>query len=66
MLYLQSITANVNMKYAKITLDVGAAINAFKELYTYPETFSNVVLHFGDFHFLKEKFKVNSKLELLC
>ena len=66
MLYLQSITANVNMKYAKITLYVGAAINAFKELYTYPETFSSVVLHFGDFHFLKENFKVNSKLELLC
>ena len=40
MLYLQSITATVNMKYAKITQDVGAAINAFKELWTYPETFS--------------------------
>ena len=65
MLYLQSITANVTMKYAKIT-DVGAAINAFKELYTYPETSSNVMLHFGDFHFSKENFKVNFKLELLC
>ena len=65
MLDLQSITANVNMKYAKIT-DVGAAINAFKELYTYPETFSNVVLHFGDFHFSKENLKVNFKLELFC
>ena len=32
MLYLQSITAKVNMKYAKITLYVGAAINVFKEL----------------------------------
>ena len=66
MLYLQSITAKFNMKYGKITLDVGAAINAFKELWTYPETFSNVVLHIGDFHFLKKNFKVNFKLELLC
>ena len=54
MLYLQSTTAKVHMKYAKITVDVGAAINAFKELWAYPETFSNVVLHIGDFHFLKE------------
>ena len=54
MLYLQSTTAKVHMKYAKITVDVGAAINAFKELWAYPETFSNVVLHIGDFHFLRE------------
>ena len=66
MLYLQNITAKVNMKYTKITLDVGTAINAFKELWRYPEPFSNVVLHIGDFHFLKEKFKVNFKLGLLC
>ena len=54
------------MKYVKITLDVGTVINAFKELWAYPETFSNVVFHFGDFHFLKENFKVNFKLGLLC
>ena len=39
MLYLQSITAKVNTKYAKTTLDVRAAVNAFKELWTYPETY---------------------------
>ena len=39
MLYLQSITVKVNTKYAKTTLDVGAAVNAFKELWTYPETY---------------------------
>ena len=33
MLYLQSITAKVNIKYTKITLDVGAAVNVFKELW---------------------------------
>ena len=63
MLYLQNITAKANVKYAKFTLDLGAAI---KELWTYPETFSNVVIHLGDFHFLKENSKVNFKLGLLC
>ena len=54
------------MKYAKITFEVGVAINAFKGLWTYPETFSNVVIHIGDFHFLKENLKANFKLGLLC
>ena len=31
MLYLQSITAKVNIKYTKISLDVGSAVNVFKE-----------------------------------
>ena len=66
MLDLQSITAKVNMKYAKMTLDVGEVINTFKESWTHPETFSNLVLHTGDFHFLKKNFKVNFKLGLLC
>ena len=45
---------------------MGAAINIFKELWTYSETFSNVVIHLGNFHVLKENFKVNFKLGLLC
>ena len=50
MLYLQSI----NMKHVNITLDVGTAINAFKVSWRYPETFSNVVIHLRDFHFMKK------------
>ena len=38
-LYLQSIATKVNMKYAKTTSDVGAAVNTFKELWTYPATY---------------------------
>ena len=45
MLYLQNRAAKVNMKYANITLNVGAAINAFKVLWTYPEILSNVAFH---------------------
>ena len=62
MLYLQSTTAKVNMKYVNITLDVGAAI----VLWTYVETFSNVVTNLEDFHFMKENFKVIFKFGLLC
>lgn len=56
--YMQKVAEKVNMKYVNITLDVGAAINAFKVLWTYPDIFSNVVLHLGDFHLMKENFKV--------
>ena len=53
MLYLQS-------------MNVGAAINAFKVLWTYPETFSNPAIHLEDFHFMKENFKEIFKLGFLC
>ena len=46
MLYLQ----NMNM---------AAAINAFKVLRTYPETFSNAAIHLEGFHFMKKNFKTN-------
>ena len=64
MLYLQSITGKLTKKYVKIALDVVAVINVFKEFWKYPETFSNVVLHIGDFHFLKENFKVSFKIRI--
>ena len=65
MLYLQSITAKSNMRYANITLNVGAAIDAFKVvLRTYPEAFLNVVIHLRDFHFMKENFKVIFKIRI--
>ena len=57
MTYLQSLAADVNMPYVNITLDVGTAINAYKLLWNYPQKFGNVIVHLGDFHFLKENFK---------
>ena len=66
MLYLQSVSAKVNMKYANITLDVGGAKNAFKMSWSYSETFSNLVIHLVDFQFIKENFKLIFKLGLLC
>ena len=41
------------MPYANITVDVGAATNAFKTVWNLPEQFSNVMIHLGDFHFMK-------------
>ena len=45
------------MPYTNTTLDVGAAINAFKYLWSNNKTFSNVVIHLGDFHIMKENFR---------
>ena len=46
------------MPFVNVTLDVGAAMNAFKVVWNYPETFSNVVIHLGDFHLMKEIFSI--------
>ena len=64
MIYLQRLAESVNMAYVNITLDVGAAINAFKMVWNHPEVFKNVVIHLGGFHFLKENFQV-SKYSLI-
>ena len=56
--YCQLLSSEVNMPYTNTILDVGAAINAFKYLWSNNNTFSNVVIHLGDFHFMKEIFKV--------
>lgn len=53
------------MVYVNVTLDVGAAINAFKTIWHYPEKFKNVVIHLGDFHFMKENFQVSAMIFLL-
>ena len=56
--YLQGLAADIDMYYANITLDVGAAIKAYKTVWSYPEKFKNVIIHFGSFHFLKKNFQV--------
>ncbi len=53
---------NMNMPYANITLDVGAAMNAYKVLWNHPERFETVVIHLGDFHYMKEVFGVLGKI----
>uniref|UniRef100_A0A7M5WJJ7 Uncharacterized protein n=1 Tax=Clytia hemisphaerica TaxID=252671 RepID=A0A7M5WJJ7_9CNID len=56
--YLQSLASSVDMPYVNITLDVGAALNAFKFLWSNQNTLKNVFIHLGDFHFMKENFQV--------
>ena len=58
MKYFQVLAKEMNMPYVNVTLDVGAAINAFKLLWKYSQEFSNVVIHLGDFHNMKENFKI--------
>ena len=59
MTYLQSLAASSNMLYVNITLDAGAAINACQFLWSNQQYFQNVVIHLGDFHFMKKNFQVS-------
>ena len=56
--YLQNLSESVNMPYVNVTLDVGAAISAYKTIWNFPEMYKNVIIHLGSFHFLKENFQV--------
>ena len=56
--YLQKLCKELNMPYVKITLDLGAAMPAYKVVWNYPNIFSNVIIHLGDIHFMKEAFTV--------
>ena len=56
--YLQGPASSVNMSYVNVTLDVGAAISAYKTIWSMPDQYSNVIIHLGAFHFLKENFQV--------
>ena len=59
---MQKLAEEVNMPYVSVTLDVGAAVSACKLCWNYPERFKNVLIHLGDFHFLKENFNVIGKI----
>ena len=62
LVYLQSLCTEVNMPYVNVTMDVRAAMNAYKVLWNFPMKFKNVMLHLGDFHFMKENFTVMGNL----
>ena len=59
---LQSRALKARMPYVNLAFDVGAFINAFRVICNYPDTFSNVVLHLGDFHYMEEIFTIIGNL----
>ena len=59
---IQRCAEKAHMPYANLTLDVGAAMNAYKLLWNYPEKYKNIIIHLGDFHFLKEGVAMLGKL----
>ena len=61
--YLQTLVRKVDIPYVNITLDVCAAINVYKYLWDNYDILSAVVGQRGDFHFMRENFKVNLFLE---
>ena len=42
---LQKLSADVNMPYMNVILDIGAAMNAYKMMWNYPHKFANCVVH---------------------
>ena len=61
--YLQTLATKVDMPHVNIMLDVGAAINVYKYLWNNYDIFNTVVIQLGNFHFMRENFKVNLFLE---
>ena len=59
---IQKRAIKMNIPYANITFDIGAGMNAFKVLWNYPEKLSNIVIHLGDFLYMKEGFILMAKL----
>ena len=49
--YLQGLASKINMSYMHVSMDVGAAINAYLMMWNNPELFQNVIPHLGGFHF---------------
>ena len=60
--YMQKLCKEVNIPYVNVTLDLGAAMNAYKLLWNYLNLFTNIFIHLGDFHFMKESFSITGML----
>ena len=59
---LQDLAEQANMPFVNVTLDVGAAMNAFLVTWNDSTKFDKVIIHLGSFHFLKENFQVQVNL----
>ena len=46
------------MRYVNLTLNAGVYVNAYRVLCNCPKVFSNLILHLGDFHYMKEFFGI--------
>ena len=57
--YLKSLASECNMPYVNKMLHVEAAINAFKFIWNDPVQHYYVMIHLGDFHFIKENYQVS-------
>ena len=63
--YLQELAKSVNSKYVSVVMDMGAAINANKMIWNFPEKFGNIVIHPGDIHLMKENFQVHYRNDFI-
>ena len=56
--YLKELSTAAGMPYTNITLDMGAALPAYKMIWSNPEKYSTIIIHPGDFHMMKEVFQI--------
>ena len=63
--YLQELAKSVNSKYVNVVMDMGAAINANKMIWNFPEKFGNIAIHPGDIHLMKENFQVHYRNDFI-
>ena len=59
---MKKLAEEINIPYVNVTLDVEAAMNAYKLCWNYPVRFKNVLIHLRDFHFLKKNFSVIGRI----
>ena len=52
--YIQEMAKFVNSKYVSVVMYMGAAIDANKIIWNFPEKFGNIVIQTGDFHLMKK------------
>lgn len=57
--YFQKLAEQLNLMYINIVEDMGAVAAALKVVWNCQDEFSNVIIHPGDFHVMKENFQVH-------
>ena len=62
--YIQKLAKFVNSKYVNVIMYMGAAINANKIIWNFPEKFGNIVIHPGDFDLMKKTSRYITEMPL--
>ena len=56
--YLKELSTAAGMPYRNIALDMGAALPAYKMIWSNPDKYSTIIIYPGEFHMMKEVFQI--------